>query len=86
MKRPDGMTLTPFHGKSWVWDVTCPDTMAFTYIGDTSVKPGAAAALAETKKNTKHEYLPNYFLFSPLAFETMSVLGRRSETHDEVIR
>lgn len=39
LKRPDGMTPNLFsNGKSWVWDVTCPNAMAHPHIENTSVK------------------------------------------------
>ena len=50
-KRPDGMTQIPWsRGKSLIWDFTCTDTFAAYYISETSLKPGAAAKRAETRK------------------------------------
>ncbi|CAH2267248.1 jg14716 [Pararge aegeria aegeria] len=47
-KRPDGMTLIPWRlGRSLLWDATCVDTLAASYIQFTSSIMGAAATSAE---------------------------------------
>ena len=43
-KRTVGMAQIPFaNEKPWIWDCTCPDTMALTYIGKTSKEADSAA-------------------------------------------
>jgi hypothetical protein len=50
-KRPDGATLTPWSkGQRLIWDVTCVDTLAHSYLSQTSVEAGAAAEIACRKK------------------------------------
>ena len=57
-KRPDGATLVPWtRGRCLLWDATCPDTLAPSYIQRSAVESGAAAALAETKKRAKYSTL-----------------------------
>ena len=48
-KRPDGLTSVPCtHGRSLVWDVTVPDTLAPSYRSIAVTKTGAIAARAES--------------------------------------
>ena len=50
-KRPDGITVVPWNnGKLLVWDATCPDTFAPSYISSATSEAGAVAALAEERK------------------------------------
>lgn len=72
-KRPDGMTLVHWsHGRSLVWDCTCVDTLAATYLPKTSLQAGAAAEEANKKKIGKYSFITaqNYY-FQALAFETL---------------
>ena len=79
-KRPDGMTQVPFgNGKPWVWDCTCPDTKAVTYIGGTSKEAGSAANKSERKKSNKYCFLNSEYFFSGLAFETLGACGQEAD-------
>ena len=49
--RPDGMTLIPWKaGKCAFWDVTVIDTVAQSYVSQSSQCVGSAAELAATRK------------------------------------
>ena len=72
-KRPDGVTLTPWSkGKRLVWDVTCVDTLAASYLQATSKEAGSAADLACNRKHTHYSKIKaSGFLLAGLAFETL---------------
>jgi hypothetical protein len=75
-KRPDGLTLVPWtRGKSMVWDFTCKDTYAPTYVASCATNPGSAARVGEEVKKKKYEFLVNRFIFIPVAIETSGVWG-----------
>jgi hypothetical protein len=76
-KRPDGLTSVNYKfGKSLVWDVTCVDTMAISYIADSINAAGSAAAAAEQRKiHHYRELVEGRFIFGPLAFETFGPWG-----------
>ncbi|XP_035711626.1 uncharacterized protein LOC110855039 [Folsomia candida] len=76
-KRPDGMTLIPWsRGKSLVWDVTCVDTFAPSYLPETVRYQGAAASKAEDSKRRRYAFLLDRFIFVPVAMETTGVWGQ----------
>ena len=75
-KRPDGATLVPWsRGRCLVWDATCPDTLAPSYLQRSAAQSGAAAALAEVKKQTKYANLTTAHEFVPVAIETLGSWG-----------
>ena len=76
-KRPDGLTIFPYkHGKKLIWDFTCVDTFATTYVHNTSKKAGKAAEEAEKRKEAKYkELIDDGYIFIPVAIETMGPLG-----------
>ena len=75
-KRPDGLTLVPWRkGRSLLWDATCVDTFAKSYLNSTSKESGAAAKLAERQKFQDYETLCSNYEFVPFAVETMGVFS-----------
>ena len=75
-KRPDGATLIPWQqGRCTVWDFTCVNTLAPSYLKATSSEPGAAAKIAEEKKKKKYTSLSPGLSFTPIAVETLGAWG-----------
>ena len=71
-KRPDGLALHPYkQGKCLVMDATCVDTMAVSYIGQTSTTPGKVAENADLKKVDLYQELQSEYLCVLPAVETM---------------
>ena len=67
-KRPDGVTLLPWkNGRCATWDVTVTDTMAQSYLHNTSRTAGAAAEVAADKKIAKYAPLAQTNIFVPIA-------------------
>ena len=58
-----------------VWDATCPDTFAPSYLPSTASGVGAVAAAAEERKKRKYSHLDQCHLFVPVAIETTGVFG-----------
>ena len=78
-KQPDGITLFSWkHGMQLVWDVTCPDTFAQSYLHLTSKAAGKAAEKAEREKIQKYQELANKYIVMPVAFETLGAWGKNS--------
>lgn len=76
-KQPDGLTLVPWaNGKSLLWDYTCADTFARSYVGRTSRDPGYAAKQAEDEKYRNYTNLMDQFIFVPVASETSGIFGK----------
>ena len=70
-KRPDGATQIPWtRGKPLAWDFTIPDTIANSYIGDTSTRATAAADRAAASKPPKYTDFAKTHHFVPIAVET----------------
>jgi hypothetical protein len=75
-KRPDGATLVPWSsGRCLLWDATCPDTLAPSYVQRSADKPGMAAAQAEARKRSKYAALSIAHDFVPVAIETLGTWG-----------
>ncbi|XP_037027835.1 uncharacterized protein LOC119068371 [Bradysia coprophila] len=75
-KRPDGLTLTPWsHGKCLLWDATCGDTLAKSYVKQTSRDVGWVARTAEQDKISHYSSLLSQYHFIPLGFETLGPWG-----------
>src|SRR5437870_4996502 len=58
-----------------VWDVTCVDTLAKSYISGSQKEARSAANSAERRKHSKYSSLPQQYWFSPLGFETLGCWG-----------
>jgi len=71
-KKPDGITLTPWErGQSLVWDATCIDTVADSYLHKSSQKSGSAAEFAHNKKHGLYTYIKSQnYNFVAFAVET----------------
>ena len=75
-KRPDGITLVPWErGKLFVWDATCTDTFAPSYLARATNESGAVAAMAETRKKGKYATMDPSHSFQPITVETTGVFG-----------
>uniref|UniRef100_A0A8D8T3R7 Uncharacterized protein n=2 Tax=Cacopsylla melanoneura TaxID=428564 RepID=A0A8D8T3R7_9HEMI len=72
-KRPDGATIIPWScGQVLIWDFTCVDTFAKSYVKQTRCTPGAAAEQASVRKINKYKNLTSTGMhFLPFATETM---------------
>ena len=79
-RRPDGQTLVPWRvGRCLVWDATVTDTLAASYLSDTSQTVGAAAERAAARKHEKYHPLSATHFFVPLAFETMGPINTEGQ-------
>jgi len=76
-KRPDGLTLIPWHaGRSLIWDVTVSCTTADSYLEASSREAGAAAELAASNKMVKYAGLSSQGEFVPIAVESHGPINR----------
>jgi hypothetical protein len=60
-----------------IWDATCPDTVAPSYVARSAVEAGTAATASETKKISKYIALADKHEFVPVAIETLGTWGVR---------
>ena len=75
-KRPDGATILPFEkGQCLVWDFTCVNTVAASYVKSAALKAGAPSEGAESKKRKKYSALSRAYIFTPIAVETLGTWG-----------
>jgi len=79
-KRSDSDTLLPYKklvsGKCVTWNVTVSDTLAQSYVHETSQTPGAAAEAAAERKTNKYTSLAQSYLFVPVAAETVGAINK----------
>ena len=59
-----------------VWDFTCSDTLAPSYVATTSTEAGKAAAQAERRKLGHYDELSRNYIVMPVAVETMGSWGQ----------
>ena len=67
-------------GRCLTWDVTSPDTLvadtlAASYLAESAVRAGSAAAKAEVTKTAKYAKIAITHAFVPLAFESLGAWG-----------
>ena len=75
----NGISVVPWKmGKLLVWDATCSDTFAPSYIASATSNVGAVASLAEERKIAQYGHLDPSHYFVPVAFETSGVIGPKS--------
>ena len=76
---PDGVTMQTYrNGKPLIWDFTCHDTLAHTYVNTykwSSKKAGRVAEEAEKDKVDKYKSMTNEFYMVPICVETLGVWG-----------
>lgn len=76
-KKPDGLSLVPWaRGRSLLWDFTCSDTFAPSYVQRSSRELGWVAKEAERKKFIHYDHLKEQFIF--VAAETSGVFGKHA--------
>jgi len=61
-------------GRSLVWDFTCPNKLASSYLNRAVLGPGAVANKADEKKS-KYCSLPSLYDFTPIAVQTFGTVG-----------
>src|SRR6218665_600946 len=62
-------------GRCLVWDATVADTLAASYLANTSTTAGSAAEAAATRKQAKYHELSNTHIYIPLALETLGPIN-----------
>ena len=60
-----------------IWDYTCHDTVAPSYLKKFSIEVGKVAFEAEKEKDKKYAPLTDEFHFEPICVETMGVWGEK---------
>lgn len=70
-ERPDGLTLIPWEkGQSLVWDTTCIDTLADSFLHKSAQKCESAAEFAQNKKHSNYSYIKSRnYAFTAFAVE-----------------
>lgn len=58
-----------------MWDVTVKNTLAPSYVNESSKKAGSIADRAERFKHNHYIALKDNFLFTPIAFESLGSMG-----------
>ena len=59
-----------------MWDVTCPDTLAASYLDKAVTGPGVVATDAEMRKRQNYSTVNDIaYFFQPIAIETLGAFG-----------
>jgi len=59
-----------------MWDVTCPDTLAASYLDKAVMGPGVVATEAETRKRQKYSSVDDsVYIVQPIAIKTLGAFG-----------
>ena len=75
-QRPDGVTIAPWKsGWPLVWDATCADTYAASYVVQSIREARAVAELAEIKKKNKYLTIARTHHFVPVVVEISGAFG-----------
>ncbi|CAK1600196.1 unnamed protein product [Parnassius mnemosyne] len=84
-KRPDGIIIPWKSGRALVWDATCTDTLAASYLPATTKRAGAAADARERLKVSKYSFLGAQYQFFAFGVETLGPWGKGAlELHREL--
>ena len=76
--KPDGVTIQTYkNGKALIWDFTCHDTVAPSYIKNLPIEVGKVASEAEKEKDRKYAPMTGEFHFEPICVETLGVWGEK---------
>ena len=71
--------LVPWkHGKTFLWDATCPDTYAPSYRSLATHAAGEVSKKAEAEKEEKYSNLLHSHDFTPVTVETSGVFGQKT--------
>ena len=69
-------SLVPWkRGQVLVWDATCEDTFAPSYISKVAREAGLVAKHAEERKQAKYRHLVSSHIFVPVVVETSGIFG-----------
>ena len=80
-RRPDGASIVPWkEGRVLVWDATCPDTLAPSYLSIATAEAGAVAREAEHRKQVKYSHFEDSHYFVPIAIETLGAMGHKARS------
>ena len=80
-RRPDGASIVPWmERRVLVWDATCPDTLAPSYLSIATAEAGAVAREAEHQKQVKYSHLKDSHYFIPIAIETLGAMEHKARS------
>ena len=61
-----------------MWDATCPDTLAPSYLSIATAEAGAVTREGEHRKQVKNFHLEDSHYFVPIAIETLGAMGHEA--------